>query len=113
MKENVKATRERMSKYYNRKVANKEPKFKVGAWVMDNAENIKTKHLTKKLNYKLRGKFQIEKLIGTCAYKLKLPPIAGKIHSVFQISLCEPYYSNAIPGKRSPTPPPVDPEEQE
>jgi len=113
MKENMKTAQERISKYYNRKVANEEPKFKVGDWVMVNAKNIKTKHPTKKLDYKLRGKFQIEKLIGTCAYSLKLPPIAGKIQPVFHISLLEPYHSNTIPGRRSPTPPYVDLEEQE
>ena len=80
---------------------------------MVNAKNIKTKGPTKKLDYKLRGKFQIAKLIGTFAYRLKLLPIAGKIHTVFHISLLEPYHSNTIPGGRSPTPPPADLEEQE
>ena len=69
MKEYMKAIQERMHKYYNRKVANEEPKFKVGDWVMVNARNIKTKCATKKLDYKLRGEFQIENLIGTCVYK--------------------------------------------
>jgi len=91
MKENIKAAQERMGKYYNRKVANDKPKFKVGNWVMVNAKNIKTKRLTKKLDYKLRGKFQIKKLICTCAYRLKLLPMACKIHLVFHISLLEPY----------------------
>jgi hypothetical protein len=113
MKENMRAAQDRMRKYYDKKVANEEPKFKVGDWVMVNAKNIKTKRPTKKLDYKLRGKFQIEKLCGTYAYKLKLPPMSGKIHPVFHISLLEPYHSNTIPGRRSPTPPPVDLEEQE
>jgi len=110
-KENMKAAQERMCKSYNRKVANEEPKFRVGAWVMVNAKNIKTNRPTKKLDYKLCGKFQIEKLIGTCAYRLKLPRITGKIHPVFHISLLEPYHSNTITGRRSPTPPPADLEE--
>jgi len=113
MKENMKAAQERMSKYYNRKVANEKPKLKVSEWVMVNAKNIKTKRPTKKLDYKLHGKFQIDKLIGTCAYKLKSPPIAGKIHPVFHISLLEPYHCNTISGRRSPTPPPIDLAEQE
>jgi len=46
-----------MSKYYNRKVANEEPKFKVGYWVMVNTKNIKTKRPKKKLVYKLCAKF--------------------------------------------------------
>jgi len=55
MRENMKAAQTRMAKYYKQKVANKEPQFKVGDWVMVNAKNIKTKRLSKKLDYKLRG----------------------------------------------------------
>jgi len=60
-----------MANYYNQKVGNKEPQFKVGDWVMVNAKNIKTERPSKKLEYKLRGKFEIEKLCGTNAYRLK------------------------------------------
>ena len=80
---------------------------------MVNAKNIKTKRPSKKLDYKLRGKFKIEKLCGTNAYRLKLPPLSGKIHPVFHDSLLEPYPQNTIPGRRSPTAPPVDLEKQE
>jgi len=74
MRENLKAAQTRMANYYNQKVANTEPQFKVGDWVMVNTKNIKTKRPSKKLDYKLRGKFEIENLCGTNAYKLKLPP---------------------------------------
>jgi len=80
---------------------------------MVNAKNIKTKRQFKKLDYKLRGKFEIEKLYGTNAYRLKLPTLSGKIHLVFHISLLEPYRQNTIPGRPSPTPPPVDLKQQE
>ena len=96
MKENMKALQETMCKYYNKKVANKERKFQVVDWVLVNAKNFKTKRTTKKLDYKLRGKLQIEKLLGTCTYRLNLPPMAGKIHTVFCISLLEPYHANTI-----------------
>jgi len=102
-----------MAKYYNQKVANKEPQFKVGDWVMVNLKNIKTKRPSKKLDYKLGGKFESEKLCGTNAYGLKLPPLSGKIHPVFHVSLMEPYRQNNIPGRCSPTPPPLDLEQQE
>jgi len=81
--------------------------------VIVNAKNIKTKRLSKKLDYKLRGNFEIEELCSTNTYKLKLPPLSGKIHPVFHVSLLEPYRQNTIPGRRSSTPPPVDPEQQE
>jgi len=42
-----------------------------------------------------------------------LPPLSGKIHPVFHLSFLEPYHQNAIPGRCSPTPPPVDLEQQE
>jgi len=113
LRENMEAAQIRMTKYSNQKVANKEPQFKVGDWVMVNVKNIKTKRLSKKLDYKLRGKFQIEKLCGTNAYRLKLPPSSGQIYLVFQVSLLEPYRQNTIPGRRLPAPPPVDLEQQE
>ena len=59
MRENMKAAQTRMAKYNNQKVANKEPQFKVGDWVMVNVKNIKTKTPSKKLDYKLSGKFEI------------------------------------------------------
>jgi len=113
IRENMKAAQTRMAKYYNQKVANKEPQFKEGDWVMVNTKNIKTKRPSKKLDYKLRGKFEIEKLCGTNAYRPKLPPLSGNIYPVFHVSLLEPFHQNTIPGKRSPTPPPVDLEQQE
>jgi len=61
-----------------------------------------------KLDYKLRGKFRIKRLIGMNAYELELPPSTGKIHPVFHITLLEPCHLNNIPGRRSPTPLPVD-----
>jgi len=113
MRENMKVAQTWMAKYYNQKVANKEPQFKVGDWLMVNAKNIKTRRPSKKLDYKLRGKFEIEKVYCTNAYRLKLPPLSGKIHPVFNVSLLEPYRQNTIPGRRSPTPPPVDLEQEE
>jgi len=80
---------------------------------MVKAKNIKTRCPTKKLDYKLRGKFRIKRLIGTNTYELELPPSTGKIHPVFHVSLLEPYHLNNILGRLSPTPPPVDFEETE
>jgi len=113
MRENMEAAQRRIVKYFNQKIAEKERTFKVGDCIMVNAKNIKTRAPTKKLDYKLRGKFRIKRLIGTNAYELELSPSTGKIHPVFHISLLEPYHLNNIPGRRSPTPPPVDLEETE
>jgi len=102
-----------MVKYFNQQVAEKAPRFKVQDWVMINAKNIKTRRPTTKLDYNLRGKFRIKRLIGTNTYKLELPPSTSKVHPVLHISLLEPYHLNNIPGRCLPTPPPVDLEETE
>ena len=47
--------------------------------------------------------------VGPNAYKLELPPqLAGKMHSVFHVSLIEPYNENSISDRETPPPPPVD-----
>jgi len=86
MSENMEAVQCRIVQYFNQKMAQKEPTFTVGDWVMVNAKNVKTRHPTKKLDYKLRGKFRIKRLIGTNAYELELPASTGKIYPVFHIS---------------------------
>jgi len=113
MREIMEVAQCRMVKYFNLKMAEKEPMFKVGDWVMVNTKNIKTRRSTKNLDYKLCGKFRIKRLIGTNAYELELHPSTSKIHPVFQISLLEPYHLNNILGRYSPIPPPVDFEEME
>jgi len=108
IRENMKAAQTQMAKYYNQKVTNKKPQFKVEDWVMVNAKNIKMKRPSKKLDLKLGGKFEIEKLLGTNAYRFRLPLLSGKIHLVFHVSLLEPYHQNTISERRSPTPSPGD-----
>ena len=48
----------------------------------------------------------------TNANRLKLLSLSNKIHQVFYISLLEPYHQHTIPRRCSPTPPPVDLEQQ-
>ena len=107
MRETLILTRERMAKYYNRNVSEKEPTFKVGDKVMVNAKDIKTKRKSKKLDHKMRGPFKVKRLIGSYAYELPLPYGGRKVHPVYHISLLEPYHRNEIPGRRSPSPQPV------
>jgi len=111
MRENLKQAQTRMAKYYDRKVHPKAPDFKVGDWVMLRADHIKTQRKSKKLDYKMRGKFRIKRCISTHAFELELPPGSGKIHPVFHIGLLEPFHENTIPGRTEETPPPVDIEE--
>jgi len=67
----MKAAPNRLVKYYNQKVATKELKLKVGDWVIVNTKNIKTKRSSKRLEYKLKSKFENEKLCEIKTYRLK------------------------------------------
>ena len=86
MRETLILASERIVKHYNRNVSEKEPTFKVGDKVMVNAKNIKTNRKSKKLDYKMRRPFKVERLIGSYAYELALPYGAGKVHPGYHIS---------------------------
>jgi len=66
-------TREAMKKYYDRK-ATKQCDLKVGNQVMLNANNIRTKRPSKKLNRKLYGPFKIIEKSGNNAFTLEISP---------------------------------------
>ena len=107
LRETLILANERMVKYYNQGVVNKEPKYKVGDKVMVNGKNIKTIGPSKKLDHKMRGPFKVKSLIGPYAYELDIPAFVGRPHPVYYISLLEPYQRNQIAGSRSPTPTPL------
>lgn len=113
MRETLLEAQKRMAKYYNRSVADKEPKFSVGDKVMVNGKNIKTKRDSKKLDHKMRGPFKVKRLIGPYAYELDIAGGISKPHPVYHISMLEPYHNDFKFGKeiierRVPTPPPLD-----
>ena len=58
---------------------------------------------SKKLDHKIQGKFKVKRLVGTHPYELELPVCSGK-HTVFHISMLEPYHYNIILNLISPTP---------
>ena len=78
MRDTLILARKRMAKFYNRKVSEQEPRFKVGNWVILNAKDFKTLRPSKKLDHKMRGKFKIKRLIGSHAYELEFPQNVGK-----------------------------------
>jgi len=112
IRENIYAAQIQMAKYYNQRVANKEPQFKMGDCMIVNSKNIKTKKPYKKLDYKLRDKFEIEMLCTINTYKLKLHPLSSKLNPLFYINLLKPSCQNTIPARHSPTLPLVDLEQQ-
>ena len=82
-------------KYYNQKHYLRE--FYKRDLILLNVKNLWTIRLSKKLLHKYIRPFCVKKPVGTQVYHLSLP-IAYQIHSVFHVSLLEPYKSRG--GKR-------------
>src|SRR5437762_14353957 len=84
------------------------PPFAVGDHVWLTRKNIKTSRPSQKLDVKRFGLFEIQEVVGESklAFKLKLLRHM-RIHSVFHISLLEPYHDNPFPGRIQPAPPPI------
>ena len=59
----------------------------------------------KKMAPKREGPFEIEEVIGSVNYRLKLPS-TWKIHNVFHAILLRPYIKNQVYGNNYPRPPP-------
>jgi len=94
-------TREEMRKYYDRK-ARRQPDIKVGDLVMRNAINLRRKRPTKKLSPRMHGLFKVlEVKKGEGAFKLEILP-RWKIHTIFHVSLLEPYQASAREGREQP-----------
>jgi hypothetical protein len=98
-RKSLEAARERTRKYadQHRKEA---PTFQTGDLVMLDGRNIQTRRPSRKLDHKLHGPFQVEKVISPTAVKLTLPR-RWRIHDVFHVSLLEPFRS----GTRAPPDP--------
>ena len=71
--------------------------------------NIRTTRPSQKLDVKRMGPFKIVKVVGDgkLAYRLELPKRMGRIHSVFHVSLLEPYHENQW-AERVQEPPPSE-----
>jgi hypothetical protein len=102
--ENIKSAQNHQARYYDAK--HKRIEFSVGDKVWLSSANISTQRPSKKLDWKRLGPFTITERIGTQAYRLQLP-VSMKVHSVFHVSLLEPYVSSTIPNRVRPPPPAV------
>jgi transposase InsO family protein len=110
-KDSLTEAQDRQAKYANKK--RRDDRFNIGDKVY-----LSTAHLSpptekqrplKKLQPKYIGPYEIEKVISTTAYKLKLPHDL-KMHPVFHISLLKRYHQEApekFPHRRRDPPPPV------
>ena len=70
------------------------------------SKHITTKRPSRQLDQKQLGSFKVIKLVGSLAYKLKLPPTM-RIHPVFHISLLEAAADDPIPGQHIEPPYPI------
>lgn len=62
-----------------------DPELAVGEEIWLNGKNLQTDRPSKKLDWKYFGPYKIIEQIGSCAYKLDLPP-SIKVHPVFHVS---------------------------
>src|SRR5258707_8332018 len=72
------------------------PVYEVRAKEWLNAQNYMTTCLTKKLDHKWLGPFEIEKVVSTATVKLCLSPHECGIHLVISISNVHPYHPDPI-----------------
>ncbi len=88
LQQNLEEVRQQINRYYdNNRI--KGPILKEGDKVFLSTKFLKTKRLTKKLDFKRIGPFKIAKKIGTSNYKLSLLNTIRIRSKVFYISLLE------------------------
>jgi len=96
----LKQTREEMNKYYD-ELETPEPDIEIGDLVMLRAKNIKSKRRTRKYTPRLYGPVKDLQKKGHWAFKLHIPA-HWRIHTVFHVSLVEPYKVSDRPNREPP-----------
>jgi len=71
-KKTLECTRKRICRHYDKR-SKEAPKMKVGDLVMLSSKNLRTRRPSKKLDHKMQGPFEIEKVVSPNAIMLKLP----------------------------------------
>lgn len=104
--ENLSTTKDSQEKHAN---ANRQPHpaYRPGDEVYLDAKNISSARPTKKLDKKFYGPYQIEKVLDSHSYQLKLPYEFGKTHRTFHPSLLLPANQPGLPGQVDPPAPPI------
>ena len=96
-----------MARYYNRR-RTPAPTFAPRDKVYLDASNIQTTWPSRKLSHCCLCPFPIERLIGTNAYHLVLPPLMKRLHPVFNVVKLTPAPRDLIPSQHRPPPPPPE-----
>lgn len=99
--------KDEMAKYYNRR-REPTPEFQPGDKVYLDASDIKTTRPSRKLAHRYLGPYEVERAVGSNAYRLKLPRSMKALHPVFNVVKLMAAPPDPISG-RHPNPPP-DPE---
>jgi len=93
-----------MTLYYNRK-RTPAAEFKAGNMVFLDASDIQTTQPSCKLSHGRLGPFPINSQVGNGAYRLRLPPLMGQLHPVFNVVKLSLAPVDPIPGCRTSLPP--------
>jgi hypothetical protein len=104
---NLKAAQIRQERHANR--LRSDIRFKTGDLVMLSTKNLKLKRPSAKLDHKFLGPFPIDAIINPVAVRLSLPPSMTRLHTVFHVSLLEPYHG-PLSHNRPPEPVLIDDE---
>ena len=82
-----------MKTYYDRKHS-PDPIFKKGELVYIEGRNIRTERPSTKLGDKRYGPFAIQELVGSSAYRVRLPKSWNRVHPVFHVSYLRKHHDS-------------------
>jgi hypothetical protein len=106
LKERLRDAQERYTESANRR-RQPPPTFSVGDRVYVLAEHISTTRPQRKLAEKFLGPYKVIAKPSSQSYTIELPQSMRTVHPVFHVSQLEPYVEDQFPGRRQPTPEPV------
>ncbi len=96
-----------MAQYYDRKHL-PAPELKPGDLVYLDASDIRTTRPSRKLAHRQLGPYAIERKVGPCSYRLRLPQSMSRLHPVFHVGKLTPVSADPIPGRLVIPPPPPE-----
>lgn len=110
LKEQWRKAVESQAKHYNKK--HKAMQFKCGDLVALSTKNLRLKTASRKLSPRFIGPFKVIQVVGTQAYRLRLPEQYDRLHDVFPVSLLEPWHQRDGAGDQ-PIMPSLEDEDEE